>query len=150
MKIKYTHTNLIAKDWQTLSQFYIAVFHCKPLYPERDLEGEWLDRLTGQKDAKIRGIHLALPGWNQGPTLEIFEYEPGLDKPTSKINTPGFGHIAFHVDDVEAIIAKLVEHGGKTLGKVIRKDLKGLGLLTAVYAQDPEGNFIEIQNWSKD
>ena len=26
---------------------------------------------------------------------------------------------------------------------------KNIGLLTVVYAEDPEGNFIEIQNWKK-
>lgn len=29
------------------------------------------------------------------------------------------------------------------------KEYEDLGLLTVVYAKDPEGNFIEIQNWQK-
>ena len=150
MSIRYVHTNIVAKNWRKLSEFYINVFECKPQYPERDLSGEWIDNLTNIDSVKIKGIHLSLPGYYNGPTLEIFEYGPEyLRSNESKINEQGFGHIAFHVDVVEDVVQKLVEHGGKILGKIIKKDYKGIGLLTAVYAQDPEGNFIEIQNWSK-
>ena len=148
--IKYSHTNLIAKDWKKLSEFYINVFGCKPVYPERDLSGEWIDKLTAVNNVKVRGIHLALPGYEDGPTLEIFEYQPGNPRSEeNKINKQGFGHIAFHVDSVESILAKLIEHGGQPLGEIVKNEVKGVGLLTVVYAKDPEGNFIEIQNWKK-
>lgn len=67
--IIYTHTNVIAKDWRKLAQFYMDVFQCKPLYPERDLKGEWIDKITGIKDVHIRGIHLSLPGFEKGADL---------------------------------------------------------------------------------
>lgn len=148
--IRYVHTNIIAKDWRKLSEFYIKVFNCKPTYPERDLSGEWIDKMTAIKNVSIRGIHLALPGCENGPTLEIFEYAPNnLRNKEEQINHQGFGHIAFHVDDVEAVLDKVIENGGKLFGEVIKKKYEELGLLTAVYAEDPEGNFIEIQNWTK-
>jgi predicted enzyme related to lactoylglutathione lyase len=45
--IKFVHTNIIARDWKKLAQFYIDVFECEPLKPERDLDGEWIDKMTG-------------------------------------------------------------------------------------------------------
>lgn len=149
MEIKYVHTNLVAKNWRRLARFYIDVFGCKLQYPERDLSGEWVDRLTNINGVRIRGGHLILPGYVQGPTLEIFEYDPGLDRTNSGINRQGYGHIAFHVDEVEEVARQLVEHGGKILGEIIRRNCEGIGFLTAFYAQDPEGNFIEVQNWRK-
>ncbi len=148
MSIKYVHTNIIAKDWKSLSQFYIDVFNCKPQYPERDLSGKWIDKMSGIDDVKIRGIHLSLPGYDNGPTLEIFEYDPEiLANDEFNINRQGLGHIAFHVDAVEDILEKVIQNGGKKLGEIIKKDYGEPGILTAVYVQDPEGNFLEIQNW---
>ena len=73
MSIRYVHTNIIAKDWRKLCDFYIQVFECKPLYPERDLSGSWIEELTGIENVSVRGIHLQLPGYdNASPTLEIF------------------------------------------------------------------------------
>ena len=148
MKVKFAHTNLIAKDWQKLALFYSAVFGCEPVPPERDLKGRWVDQMTNLNDIHIRGIHLRLPGYEDGPTLEIFEYNqnvPGSELPA--INKPGFAHIAFLVEDVRLFYHKLLENGGSQLGEVVEKEIEGVGLLTVIYARDPEGNIIEIQNW---
>ncbi|AOY78390.1 glyoxalase [Clostridium formicaceticum] len=146
----YVHTNIVSKNWKELAQFYINVFKCEPVYPERDLSGKWLDRLTNLKNAEIKGIHLRLPGYENGPTLEIFEYtSTNFSGITPEINRHGFGHIAFHADSVEDVLKKLLQHGGQQLGEVVIKDFGEIGVLTAVYAKDPEGNLVEIQNWQK-
>lgn len=75
MKTKFSHVNIISRDWRMLADFYIRVFDCKPMLPERDLMGRWVDQLSGLSDVTIRGIHLQLPGYEaDGPTLEIFSY----------------------------------------------------------------------------
>jgi len=148
-KIQYVHTNLIADDWKRLASFYIDVFGCRPLPPERDLSGEWLATLTGLKNPRIRGIHLALPGFDREPTLEIFSYSPGNPGREKSINQHGFAHIAFHVSDVMEMAGMVKSHGGSLLGEVVTRDYGELGTLTVAYCSDPEGNFIEIQNWEK-
>lgn len=146
--IEYVHTNVIARDWQKLARFYIEVFGCEPVYPERDLSGDWIDLLTNLEDTKIRGIHLRLPGIENGPTLEVFEYNHKTGKTGMKaINEPGFGHIAFMVDDVQEILDRLIQHGGSKYGELVTKELENIGTITVIYARDPEGNIIELQHW---
>ncbi|MFN8256460.1 MAG: VOC family protein [Bacteroidales bacterium] len=148
--IKYVHTNLIARDWKKLAEFYINVFECEPSYPERDLSGDWIDKLTAIKGARITGIHLKLPGFENGPTLEIFEYNPAnVIEFTKLINIPGFSHLAFHVNDVEAVVNKVIENGGSKYGELVENEIPGQGIIKAVYLCDPEGNIIEVQNWKK-
>ena len=147
-RVEYVHTNIIAQDWKKLARFYIEVFGCTPVYPERDLAGDWIDRLTNMKDTKIRGIHLRLPGNDSGPTLEIFEYNHDACKVGSKaINELGFGHIAFRVDDMEKILNKLLQHGGSKYGELVTREIEDMGTITVIYARDPEGNIIELQKW---
>lgn len=149
MSIKYVHTNIIAEDWRKLADFYIKVFQCKAMLPERDLSGEWIEKVTAISDVHIQGVHLELPGYVDGPTLEIFSYDQeDLREEKSRVNTQGYGHLAFHVDDVEEVLEKLMEMGGSKLGDVIKKEYDEIGTLTIVYARDPEGNIVEIQNWS--
>lgn len=146
--IKFAHTNIITDDWKKLAGFYINVFDCEPLFPERDLRGNWLDKATNIENAHLTGIHLALPGFeNNSPTLEIFQYDHNLENPEAVTNRKGFGHIAFKVDNVLEILNRLIENGGSQLGEVIESDVAGLGHLTFVYAKDIDGNIIEIQNW---
>lgn len=151
-KIKFVHTNIVARDWRKLAQYYITVFGCLPMYPERDLSGQWIDDLTNLKDVKIRGIHLKLPGYKDNhPTLEIFEYEQNFEnRETPLINNPGFSHIAFHVDNVEEIVKNVIDNGGFLYGELVKKVFNDLGTLTVAYTKDIEGNIVEVQKWSKD
>jgi len=150
MPTKYAHTNLIAKDWRRLSAFYQEVFGCVPVPPERDLSGEWLDKATGLSGSHLSGVHLRLPGCgDDGPTLEIFQYDSMPQHPSVYPNTPGFTHIAFAVDDVPATAQAVFNHGGSAVGELTVREMPGVGLLTFQYIADPEGNIIEIQNWKK-
>ena len=144
--IKFKHINLIAKDWKRLSEFYQYIFSCVPVPPERNLSGEWLDKITGIKDSHISGVHLRLPGCGEiGPTLEIFQYDSMPEYTKIKPNTPGFSHIAFEVDNVEAIAKSVFENGGTTIGELVIRNIPGVGLLTVQYVADPEGNIVELQ-----
>jgi predicted enzyme related to lactoylglutathione lyase len=146
--IRYAHTNILARDWKTLSQFYIDVFECVPVLPQRDMSGSWIEKMTNIQGVHIEGIHLMLPGNDKGPTLEIFSYNHTLERSSSpQINETGFTHIAFRVDDIRFYIDKVLEFGGSFYGEISEAEIKNVGKLKAVYMRDPERNIVEIQSW---
>jgi catechol 2,3-dioxygenase-like lactoylglutathione lyase family enzyme len=148
MKAKFAHVNLVAQDWRQLADFYRRVFGCTAVPPERDLRGAWLDAGTGLANAHIQGLHLRLPGHGaQGPTLEIFQYTPQQGATQKAVNRPGWGHVAFAVDDVQATVDKVLAAGGSMVGKIVSPDIAGAGQVTFAYVRDPEGNTIELQRW---
>jgi predicted enzyme related to lactoylglutathione lyase len=154
LEARYTHTNLVARDWRRLAAFYEGVFGCTPLPPERDLEGEWLARGSGVPGARLRGIHLRLPGYDDGgPTLELFQYENPAERRAESspraADTPGYGHIAFEVRDVKEALEAVVQAGGSALGEVVTVQIAGAGTITWTYARDPEGNILELQRWER-
>ncbi len=151
MAMRYVHTNIIAKDWRTLSQFYQKVFHCKPLpNGRRDLKGEWIDRMTGIPLVQVQGEHLLLPGYSEDhPTLEIFSYSQEEQNNSKMINNLGFGHMAFEVDDVRETLKEVIAEGGGQVGDVVEAMYPNNVKATFVYAKDIEGNIIELQSWQK-
>ena len=147
---KYTHTNLIAEDWRRLANFYQHVFGCVPIPPERDFQGEKLEAGTGIPGAHLRGAHLQLPGYDDnGPTLEIFNYNILEQRSKTAVNRPGFGHIAFSVDDVAAAQTAVLQAGGNVIGEIVTLQVATGAKVTWCYVTDPEGNIIELQSWSK-
>lgn len=146
---RFVHVNIVARNWRRLAQFYAEVFGCVPLPPERDLAGEWLETATDIPEAHIRGVHLRLPGHGaEGPTLEIFQYEPQAAARSGAINAPGIAHVAFAVDDVAAAQRTVLAAGGGVVGEPVTVEVAGAGSVTFVYLTDPEGNIIELQRWS--
>lgn len=148
--VRFAHTNLIARDWRALADFYESVFGCHRLAPERDFSGPTLDAGTGVVGARLRGVHLRLPGHgDDGPTLEIFHYSEQKEGPAPAVNRPGFGHIAFQVFDVASAREQVLRHGGQSVGEVVTLTTASGDDVTWCYVTDPEGNIVELQSWTR-
>ncbi|MBT8185180.1 MAG: VOC family protein [Eudoraea sp.] len=146
--MRFAHTNIVSTNWKILADFYVKTFNCKIVPPVRKQSGAWLDKGTGLKNARLEGAHLLLPGYGEnGPTLEIYQYEYIENQEFISPNKRGYGHIAFEVENVEKILNRLVKNGGKVSGEITQRTVDGLGEITFVYARDPEGNLIELQSW---
>ena len=121
--------------------------------PERRHEGAWIEAATGLAGIRIDGVHLRLPNGAGPPiSLEIFQYTPpgpaeGAGPP--RIDRCGFGHLAFQVEDVGAMLARVEAAGGGRVGQPVRREIAGAGTITFVYARDPEGNILELQRWDR-
>jgi catechol 2,3-dioxygenase-like lactoylglutathione lyase family enzyme len=99
--------------------------------------------------ARIQGVQLRLPGYgSEGPTLEIFQYDREQERPHTALNRPGFAHIAFVVEEVEAAKDAVLASGGRAVGEVVSVAIPPAGTVRFVYVTDPEGNLIELQRWS--
>jgi len=145
---KFGHTNLIARDWRALADFYVSLFGCIPVPPERNYSGPTLEAGTGVPGATLQGIHLRLPGGgDQGPTLEVYSYSKLADGPRPAVNRPGFGHIAFEVASVNEARAEILAAGGEPVGEVVTLTTAAGRRVTWCYVTDPEGNIVELQSW---
>ncbi len=148
MNARYVHTNLIARNWRGMADFYIKVFGCVPVPPERDYRSPDLDRLTAMHNVHQFGMHLRLPGCGpDGPTLEIFGFDVVPAANTKAVNREGFGHIAFAVDDVADARRLVLAHGGAAIGAIVTLTTATGARVTVCYCSDPEGNAIELQKW---
>jgi len=146
---KYVHTNLIARDWRALARFYIDLFGCVPVPPERDFRGPEIEAGTAIPGTHLTGMHLRLPGWGEnGPTLELFHYDELDEHGPGVLNRPGFGHLAFQVSDVTAAQGAVLSAGGKAVGAVSTLHLPNGTAVTMCYVTDPEGNILELQRWN--
>lgn len=142
MPTRYVHTNLIARDWRSLSAFYQHVFGCRPVPPERDLLGPWLDDLTRIPNTHITGEHLSLPGYeNDHPTLEIFSYDEMVDRGLPALNGTGLAHLAFEVEDIQTTLHTILREGGSQVGEIGSHDypnqLRGFFVYTRDRSSSP-------------
>lgn len=143
---RFAHTNIVAADWHRLADFYVSVFGCEYIPPERNLSGNDFERGVGVPDARLRGIHVRLPGYgSDGPTLEIFQYDPLPERPATAVNRPGLAHIAFAVDDLEHAREAVIAAGGRAVGDIVTTPVGDGRSVSWCYLTDPEGNIIELQ-----
>ncbi len=145
----YHHTNIVSHDPERLAAFYIDVFGCERNGPQRNLQGEWIERGTGLKGARITGVMLRLPGHGgTGPNLEIFRVEGSEPSVPGQVNRPGLMHICFEVDDAHETLDRILAAGGSKQGEIVDSGpIPGVGRADFAYARDPDGNIVEIVSW---
>jgi predicted enzyme related to lactoylglutathione lyase len=80
--------------------------------------------------------------------LEIYTYTVLQEGVSPAVNRPGFGHIAFAVDNVSEAREAILAAGGSVLGDVVTLQVATGGKVTWCYMRDPEGNIIELQSWA--
>jgi catechol 2,3-dioxygenase-like lactoylglutathione lyase family enzyme len=147
--VRFGHVNVTSTDWRRLAAFYTDVFGCELVPPERDIRSADLDAATGLRDAHLTGAHLRLPGHGDtGPTIEIFTYDALDAHPGTRVDRPGWGHVAFQVPDVPAAVDAVVAAGGDRVGEIITTQTKDGRQVTWGYTTDPDGNIVELQAWS--
>lgn len=152
MKIRLAHVSITAIDLTRLSAFYKDTFGFVPVRARKSFSGKWLERGTGVPGAAISRVHLGLPrGGEESPLLEIIEYEEHVrDSVPHAANRVGLRHVAFETGDameLHSLHDLVLEHGGGSLGSISSQEIEGLGVVTFVYMNDPEGNIIELQCW---
>ena len=105
--------------------------------------GDFACQLLGFQEAHIKGAFVEL---GDGHQLELIQYiNPPVGDGHLQLNDAGASHLAFFVEDIEAFYADKSQHGltfnnepaslFSDDGKLLRK---------ALYAQDPDGNWLEF------
>ena len=136
----------MARDWRSLAAFYERDVWLRAGAAGRDYRGPDLEAGTGVPGAALQGVHLRLPGHGpKGPTLEIYQYQPALEGQPPVVNRPGFGHIAFAVDDVPLARQAVLDAGGRAVGEVVTLQTSDGRRVTWCYVTDLEGNIVELQ-----
>lgn len=141
--MKLSHINVVARDAGALSDFYRNVFELELLRGPRTLSGEKVSRGNGVSNSVIRSIWLQLPGAD-APFLEIHQHETTHDRGQPRVNEPGFGHLSFEVENIGSTLAAIIETGGSQIGEITDFGSAEKPLLI-VYARDPEGNILELE-----
>ncbi|MBS4539463.1 VOC family protein [Clostridium sp. D2Q-11] len=140
MKIRrIDHVGIIVNDLPAAKAFFLD-FGLEML-GEGEVEGEWVERIIGLQNVKEEVVMLRMPDGDTNIELVKFHTpldEKGIQCPLA--NTLGIRHIAFAVDDIEALVTKLKKKGAGLIGEI--QNYKNAYKLC--YIRGPEGIILEL------
>jgi catechol 2,3-dioxygenase-like lactoylglutathione lyase family enzyme len=112
------------------------------LVSDREVEGGYVEEITGIAGAHIRLAHLSGYGHN----LELLEYkQPRGEARAGRLQDTGSAHICLLTDDIDADVEQLRSCGVmfRSSGPVTTTSGPNKGG-RGIYAEDPDGNALEI------
>ncbi len=140
MVTSFNHTGIVVEDQRAMVDFYCGVLGLQELNRIESVAPPEGDH-TGIPGAKRTLIFV---GFEDGHRIELVKFhEPTSPPGHQEIPQLGTSHICFNVEDLEAIHSELSAKGVKFVTDPIFRDSKS-GRRGIVYAQDPEGNWLEF------
>jgi len=133
------HVGIVVDDLTAATAFFVELG--LKLLGETPVEGEWVDRVVGLEGIRVDIAMLETPD-GQG-RLELVKFHA----PTSQggdrhapANTPGIRHLAFAVDDIDAVVSDLQARGAELVGEVENYE----DIYRLCYVRGPEGIIVEL------
>jgi catechol 2,3-dioxygenase-like lactoylglutathione lyase family enzyme len=133
------HVGVVVDDIVAATAFFAELG--LELQGEAQVEGGWVDRVVGLEGVRAKIAMMQTPDGHG--RLELTEFHTpsgqGGDR-HAPANTPGIRHVAFTVDDIDAVVAGLRSRGAELVGEVESyKDSYRL-----CYVRGPEGIIVEL------
>jgi len=145
MKIRrIDHVGIVVNDLPAAKMFFLDLG--LETLGEGKAEGEWVERIVALHDVKAEVVMLRTPDGEANIELVKF-YKPsdenGVQRPLA--NTLGIRHIAFAVEDIEAVVAKLKTKGVELFGEIQNYE----NAYKLCYVRGPEGIILELAEQMK-
>jgi catechol 2,3-dioxygenase-like lactoylglutathione lyase family enzyme len=133
------HVGIVVDDLAAAKAFFFELgFESQG---EGEVEGDWVDRVVGLEGIRVDYAMVQTPDGHG--RLELIKFHapasPDGDRQAPP-NVPGLRHIAFIVDDLDAVLDRLRSHGAELVGEVERYG----SIFRLCYIRGPEGIIVEL------
>jgi catechol 2,3-dioxygenase-like lactoylglutathione lyase family enzyme len=133
------HVGIVVDDLAAATAFFVELG--LELQGEGSVEGGWVDRVVGLEGVRVEFAMMETPDGDGGLELVKFHSPSVRDGDQgAPANTLGLRHLAFAVDDIDAVVAGLQARGGELVGEVENYE----DIYRLCYVRGPEGIIVEL------
>jgi catechol 2,3-dioxygenase-like lactoylglutathione lyase family enzyme len=133
------HVGIVVEDLAAATAFFLELG--LKLQGERGVEGRWVDRVVGLEGVRAEIAMVETPDGHGRLELTKFHAPRGVaGEGHAPANTPGIRHVAFAVEEIDAVVAGLRARGAGLVGEVVRYG----DSYRLCYVRGPEGIIVEL------
>lgn len=131
---------IVVEDLEGAVEFFLALG--LELEGRAMIEGEWAGKVTGLGDQRVEVAMMRMPDGHGRLELSRF-LSPAViaDHRTAPVNALGYLRVMFAVDDLDATLARLAEHGAVLVSDEV---VEYEGVYKLCYIRGPEGLLIGL------
>jgi len=145
------HVNIVVADMERSVRFYQQVLGLRSGF-EAELHGEWIETVTNLPGARAQCVFMESD--DPAVRLELIRYlspAGGGSEANRLPQTSGIRHLAFTVDNIDAVLRRLREAGGQPLSEpvLVPFAVSSLGRKRLCYFHDPDGTLLEAASYER-
>ncbi len=133
------HVGIVVDDLAAATAFFVELG--LKLLGQGQVEGGSVNRVVGLEGVRTEVAMVETPDGHGRLELTRFHARPGrAGDRHAPANTPGIRHLAFRVDDIDGVPARLRARGAELVGEVERYE----DSYRLCYVRGPEGIIVEL------
>ena len=132
------HVGIVVDDLAAATEFFVELRLV--LQGEAPVKGRWVDRIVGLEGVRADTALMQTP--DGSGRLELVKFHSPShqgDNRHAPANTPGIRHVAFAVEDIDAVVAGLRARGAELVGELERYE----DSYRLCYVRGPDDNNVE-------
>ena len=138
----FYHTGFVVKNLEESVKFYTETLGLNLKRAQFETSGELTEQVVGLKGVRMKVAFVDLSNEHHLELIE-FVYPPGTEAHTN-INDLGAAHMAFYVDDADALYRDKSAAGVTFVNSPAHRIENGRVVRKTCYARDPDGNWLEF------
>ncbi|PAU48360.1 glyoxalase [Streptomyces albireticuli] len=133
------HVGIVVEDLAAATAFFVELG--LELEGGGPVEGGWVDRVVGLEGVRSEIVMMRTPDGHGRIELAKFHRPAGgSGDRAAPANAPGIRHVAFVVEDIDALVAGLRARGTELVGELERYE----DVYRLCYVRGPEGILVEL------
>jgi catechol 2,3-dioxygenase-like lactoylglutathione lyase family enzyme len=133
------HVGVVVDDLAAAIEFFVALG--LEVSSRQSVEGEWVDRIIGLEGARSEVAFAQTPdGHGRVELVEFHSPAYAGQRNPEPSNAPGIRHITFAVDDLDAVLSDIRDHGAELVGEVQSYE----NVYRLCYVRGPAGIIVEL------
>ena len=133
------HVGIVVDDLATATEFFVELG--LEMQGQGSVEGRSVDRIVGLEGVQADFAMMQTPDGNG--RLELVKFHSPSNQGDNRhapANAPGIRHVAFAVEDIDAVVAGLRARGAELVGELERYE----DSYRLCYVRGPEGIIVEL------
>ena len=142
----FDHVTIVVRDLESAKRFFGLLGFEEDI--DVEISGEQFAKYMGVEGIDAEHVTLVLKGVRPRTEVQLLKYiapEVHDDAGVTNLHRPGYNHVCFAVEDIEATLERLIGAGVKP-----RNELMEFNDRKLVFLWGPEGVTVELAEWLGD
>ena len=134
------HVGVVVDDLEAAIAFFVELGMERQGTGVGSVDGRWVDRVVGLEGVRVDIAFVRTPDGMSRLELTKFHAPDAVEAGSTAPNTLGLRRLMFAVDDIDEVVARMLEHGAELIGEVAQYE----DVYRLCYLRGPGGSIVAL------
>jgi catechol 2,3-dioxygenase-like lactoylglutathione lyase family enzyme len=134
------HVGVVVDDLEAAIAFFVELGMERQGTGVGSVDGRWVDQVVGLEGVRVDIAFVRTPDGMSRLELTKFHAPDAVEAGSTAPNTLGLRRLMFAVDDIDEVVARMLEHGAELIGEVAQYE----DVYRLCYLRGPGGSIVAL------